>query len=204
MTDTKLSRLRWIPAERRATVQARISQLQDYLQVYEKLDETRRWVEELSIRRAELESELEVTESQTADAQRRIELLEEHFNAILERFHPPEFGQGKSRIDRRTFLPLFRGRRFDDLSSPGLATLVNIAHAIAHQRTNIELDLRLPNILFIDGLSEHLCIGIPNALFSPRAGPRSARGIRGHAACRALGGGHWAQGAGQSPTHNLC
>jgi hypothetical protein len=51
---------------------------------------------------------------------------------------------------------MFRGRRFDDLSSPGLATLVNVAHALAHHITSLNLGLNLPSILFIDGLSEHL------------------------------------------------
>ena len=51
---------------------------------------------------------------------------------------------------------MYHGRRFDDLSSPGLATIVNVAYALAHQRTSIDLGLGLPNILLIDGLSEHL------------------------------------------------
>ena len=55
-----------------------------------------------------------------------------------------------------TYLPVYHGRLFTELSSPGLATLVNIAHALAHHLTSIELDLKLPQFLVIDGLSEHL------------------------------------------------
>jgi len=144
-------------AERRARAMTNIARLQDYVRVYDKIDETRRWAAELDQRKAELESALDAAGGETAEAYRRIGHLEREFNGILERFHPPAFGEEQvSGIDRQTFLPLFRGRRFDELSSPGLASLVNIAHALAHQRTSLALGLRLPTILFIDGLSEHL------------------------------------------------
>ena len=32
---------------------------------------------------------------------------------------------------------------------------MNVAHAVAHQLTDIHFDLNLPTILFMDGLSEH-------------------------------------------------
>lgn len=35
-------------------------------------------------------------------------------------------------------------------------TLLNIAHALAHQITAIECDLALPNILLVDGVSSNL------------------------------------------------
>ena len=34
--------------------------------------------------------------------------------------------------------------------------MVNIAHALAHQLTCIHFDLKLPNILLIDGLSGNI------------------------------------------------
>ena len=92
-----------------------------------------------------------------AEVRQRIEYLEDKFNEILEKFRPPEFGEEKcSVIDLRTYLPMYHGRKFDDLSSPGLATLVSMAYALAHQSSAIDQHLKLPNILLIDGLSQHL------------------------------------------------
>jgi hypothetical protein len=42
------------------------------------------------------------------------------------------------------------------LSSQGLQVLVNVAYAVAHQKTAIELGLPLPNILLIDGLTTNV------------------------------------------------
>src|SRR5207248_384339 len=48
------------------------------------------------------------------------------------------------------------GRTFDSISSHGIHVLVNIAHAVAHQRAALKFNLALPNILFIDGLSGNI------------------------------------------------
>jgi hypothetical protein len=48
-------------------------------------------------------------------------------------------------------MPMVGGRSFDNLSSQGLKVLVNVAHALAHHETAIELGLKLPGILIIDG-----------------------------------------------------
>lgn len=144
-------------ATKRAELKSRISQLEDYLKIYGKIDQSRKWTNELTLKKEQLEGELEAATGREEDIKNRIKRLNEQFNAILETFRPPAFGEERvSYVDQRTFLPVYHGRKFDDLSSPGLATLVNVAHALAHQRTSIELDLKLPNILFIDGLSEHL------------------------------------------------
>ena len=45
------------------------------------------------------------------------------------------------------------GRTFDELSSQGLKTLVNIAHALAHHIVAIDRNLPLPGLLILDGLS---------------------------------------------------
>lgn len=143
-------------AEQRASIKAIIDQLTEYLRIHQKLDAARKWAAELERRKSEIEASLQITDSQKADAEDRITFLEQQYNAILERFQPPKFGEEAiSGIDRKTYLPVYHGRKFDDLSSPGLSTLVNVAHALAHQKTSIALGLKLPNILFIDGLSEH-------------------------------------------------
>ena len=78
---------------------------------------------------------------------------------MLLEFHVPRFDaidDQIARIDRRTYLPVVFGRRFDELSSQGLVVLVNVAHALAHHLCALELGLPLPGILFIDGLTANL------------------------------------------------
>lgn len=50
-------------------------------------------------------------------------------------------------------MPEVSGRTFDELSSQGLKTLVNIAHALAHHTVAIDRNLPLPGLLILDGLS---------------------------------------------------
>jgi hypothetical protein len=154
--SAEADRLAAFAAERASRVTRR-AQLDEYLKLHRRVDAARRSESELSARREEILNALQISDARREEAERRVEVLEFNFNRILERFHPPDFGEAReSSIDRRTFLPLFRGRRFDDLSSPGLGTLVSVAFALAHQETCIELNLRFPNILFLDGLGEHL------------------------------------------------
>jgi hypothetical protein len=144
-------------ATKRAEIKSRVSQLTEYLQIFRKFDEVRKWAKELDDRKKELEQQLDSSMGNEAEIHQRIEHLNYQFNNILERFHPPELGEEKrSAVDNRTYLPQYHGRRFDDISSPGLATLVTLAYALAHQYTSIDLNLILPSILLIDGLSEHL------------------------------------------------
>jgi hypothetical protein len=44
-------------------------------------------------------------------------------------------------------------RSFDELSSQGLKTLVNVAHALAHHTVAIDRGLFLPGLLVLDGVS---------------------------------------------------
>jgi len=53
-------------------------------------------------------------------------------------------------------LPVIYGRRFDNLSSFGLQVLVNVAYALANHRTSIDLNLNLPAIILIDGLTSNV------------------------------------------------
>ena len=144
-------------AERRAGLISNLSRFKEYLQIFGKLDSVHKIIEDLRDRKTSLEADLDLASTRAGKSEEQISVLEQEYNRILERFYPPEFGEEAfSSIDRRTYLPVFRGRRFDDLSSPGLATLVNVAHVLAHHMTSLNLGLNLPSILFIDGLSEHL------------------------------------------------
>lgn len=144
-------------ARERAVLKAREAQLREYLSVLSKLDTSEQRRAELVVERDRIENQLDSKQDSGEDAWARVQRLESRYNEIIERFKSPEFGEEiASSIDRSTYLPLYRGRRFESLSSPGLATLVSIAYALAHHVTATELDLILPGILVIDGLSEHL------------------------------------------------
>ena len=144
-------------AARRARLAARAAQLQEYLDVLSKMDDAQRMAAKLAVERDGLEQELAIATAKSNEGQTRVRHLKTRFNDILEELRPPRFGEEElSDINPNTYLPEYHGRAFVELSSPGLATLVNLAHALAHHLTAIELDLRLPDILVIDGLSEHL------------------------------------------------
>ena len=144
-------------AAQRARLTSRLEQLQDYLNVLSKMDDSQKIAAKLTVEKDNLEQELAFATAKSNDGHRRVDHLKKRFNDILEQLRPPKFGEQElSGIDPNTYLPNYYGRAFVELSSPGLATLVNLAHALAHHLTAIELDLRLPQILIIDGLSEHL------------------------------------------------
>ena len=144
-------------AAQRARLTSRLDQLQEYLNVLSKMDDSQRIAAKLAVEKDGLEQELALATAKSNDGHRRVDHLKKRFNDILEQLRPPKFGEEElSGIDLNTYLPDYYGRAFVELSSPGLATLVNLAHALAHHLTAIELDLRLPQILIIDGLSEHL------------------------------------------------
>ena len=100
---------------------------------------------------------MESATARSDEQESRISLLESEFGAILEEFKLPGFIDASHvTINRENYLPILDGRRFNELSSQGLKVLVNVAHALAHQRTSIALGIPLPNILFIDGLTSNV------------------------------------------------
>ena len=144
-------------AARRARLTSRAVQLQEYLDVLSKTDDAQKMAAKLVVERDGLEQELAIATAISNEGRTRVEHLKKRFNDILEKLRPPKFGEEElSDINPNTYLPEYHGRAFVELSSPGLATLVNLAHAFAHHLTAIELDLKLPDILIVDGLSEHL------------------------------------------------
>ena len=144
-------------AARRARLTARSEQLGEYLNVLSKIDDAQKVITGLTVEKDALEQELAAATAESRDSQKKVNHLKERFNQILEQLRPPKFGeQDLSDIDPNTYLPVYHGRAFAEVSSPGLATLINISHALAHHLTAMELDLKLPEILIIDGLSEHL------------------------------------------------
>ena len=57
------------------------------------------------------------------------------------------------KINRNTYLPEVSTRTFDELSSQGLKTLVNVAHALAHHTVAVDRGLDIPGFLILDGVS---------------------------------------------------
>lgn len=144
-------------AARRARLTARSEQLKEYLEVLSKIDDAHKIAAKLAVERDELKQDLVVATEESRDSQDKVNRLKERFNEILEQLKPPQFGEQElSDINANTYLPVYYGRPFDEVSSPGLVTLINVSHALAHHLTAIELGLKLPQILIIDGLSEHL------------------------------------------------
>ena len=144
-------------AAQRARLTARSEHLREYLNVLAKVDEAEQLAAKLTVDKETLDQELAGAMAESRDSQRKVTQLKRRFNEMLEQLRPPRFGELElSDIDAQTYLPVYHGRAFAGISSPGLATLINVAHALAHHLTSLELGLKLPQILVIDGLSEHL------------------------------------------------
>ena len=144
-------------AARRARLAARLDQLGDYLDILSKIDEAHKVAAGLTAEKEILEQELAAATAETGDSQRKVRHLRDRFNEVLEKLRPPRFGEQEvSDINPNTYLPTYYGRAFGEVSSPGLVTLINLSHALAHHLTALDLRLKLPQILIVDGLSEHL------------------------------------------------
>ena len=141
-----------------ASSQERVVRLQDYLGLFTRLDRAAIDAGALEQRKEELEMQLEAQRQTPSHFDESLRQLASEFASILESFSVPRFVgvTEPSTIDLRTYQPVLYGRKFDELSSQGLKVLVNVAHALAHQRTAITRDIPLPNILFIDGLTSNI------------------------------------------------
>jgi hypothetical protein len=142
---------------KRTQLQAEKQRLGEYLELYNRQDQAVTTIRELESELEDLNVSIDLANSRVSEFEAHIGFLDETFQAILKEFQVPSFSDpGPSIIDRQTYLPRFEGRRFDELQSPGLKVMVNIAHALAHQLTCIHFELKLPNILIIDGLSGNI------------------------------------------------
>jgi hypothetical protein len=143
--------------QHRTQLQERKQRLEEYLELYNRQDYAISTMEQLNSHLQELDSEIDSANSRMSEFENYLAFLDSVYQKILREIKAPSFpNPGLSIIDRKTYLPRFEGRRFDELESQGLKVMVNIAHALAHQLTCIHFDLRLPNILLIDGLSDNI------------------------------------------------
>jgi len=141
-------------SSRQTSIEADIRRLDEYKIL---LDRHRNLIEarnELEKYRTEVATAIERRELSQGVAEANVQALETRMLEYLRELHIPELGESLSvRINRTTYLPIVSGRTFDRLSSQGLKTLVNIAHALAHHTVAIDRDLPLPGLLVLDGLS---------------------------------------------------
>jgi energy-coupling factor transporter ATP-binding protein EcfA2 len=144
-------------AHKRAEIEEKIKRLNDYQILFQRREDSQLEISRLESRKEELDAIIDSIVSSGPGIEDRIEYLEEKFREILGEFDAPKFIEsGFTGIDRSTYLPLFEGRRFDELQSQGLKVIVNVAHILAHQLTSIEFNLTLPNILLIDGITANI------------------------------------------------
>ncbi|MFF1571403.1 hypothetical protein ACFVWR_01545 [Leifsonia sp. NPDC058292] len=151
--STQASTLRSVAAKS-AEIDANVRWIQRALTLFEH-EATR------EIRLAELRAQLDKLEVEIAEHRTSIAVAEENIVALerrmvnyLERLHVPTIGELLTvRINRTTYLPEVSTRTFDELSSQGLKTLVNVAHALAHHTVAIDRQLDMPGLLILDGVS---------------------------------------------------
>jgi hypothetical protein len=142
---------------RRAALRSDIDRYRDYLRLFSRMESLSTAKAKLEGERERLEAQLDDASSKKQSAENNIKKLEANFQRILQRVSLPQFLNPKNAfIDRTTYMPVVDGRKFENLSSPGLEIFVNFAHALAHHETALELGLNLPGLLFIDGLTSNI------------------------------------------------
>jgi hypothetical protein len=141
-------------AAQQARLQGEVQRLREYLELFSRYEGQLDQRSELEAQRDELTSQIQGLELSNNDADANVRALETRMLDYLRQLHIPDLGQELSvKINRTTYLPEIAGRTFDELSSQGLKTLVNVAHALAHHTVAIDRNLPLPGLLILDGLS---------------------------------------------------
>ncbi|HEV2754744.1 MAG TPA: AAA family ATPase [Actinomycetota bacterium] len=139
-----------------AEAEANVNRYRDYASLLGRLESNEQRLSELEARRRDIDLELANAERLDSATAARMERLEAWFKGFIEAFEVPRFGDGiRAAIDQTNFLPIVNSRHFDELSA-GVRVLVNIAYALAHHRTALELSLPLPNLLLIDGIHKNI------------------------------------------------
>jgi hypothetical protein len=139
-----------------AALSAEVERLSEYLEVFDKFAEQRARAGELAAQLDEIETALAQAERVDAAAEARIEQLEERFRFFVDTIHVPEFaGQPRAGIDRANYEPIVNGRHLDGLSA-GVRVLVNVAHLLAHHLAAVDLDIPLPGLALIDGVTKNI------------------------------------------------
>ncbi len=137
-----------------ATVEANVEWIKRYLTLVDRQTNQSGYLDELRARKVELEEQIEAHGTSVTAADENINALEKRIVDYLTRLHVPQLGDLLTvKINRTTYLPEVSTRTFDELSSQGLKTLVNVAHALAHHTVAIDRGLDMPGLLILDGVS---------------------------------------------------
>jgi hypothetical protein len=137
-----------------ATVDANIKWTNRYLEFYRRQTQDSERLTRLRDSRLALDEEIQEHHISVAAADEHIAALEQRMLDYLTRLHVPQLGDLLTvKINRQTYLPEVSTRTFDELSSQGLKTLVNVAHALAHHTVAIDRELGMPGLLVLDGVS---------------------------------------------------
>ena len=141
-----------------ARAESEVRKFEEYLTLLNKADAARAQAGRLQAERTRVEMELERVERLDAEAQQRIEHLEDRFAELVEELELPRFSQDaepRSAIDPGSFEPIVNGRRIEQHSG-GMRVLVNVAYMLAIHRAALDLDLKIPRLLMIDGIAQNL------------------------------------------------
>jgi len=141
-------------AAEEARLEAEIAKLVEYGNLLSRRDDRESEKAQLQQQLFALSESIDSKSVNVGAAEENIRALESRFFEYLERLHIPQLADTLTvRINRTTFMPEVSGRSFDELSSQGLKTLVNAAHALAHHTVAIDRGLPLPGFLILDGVS---------------------------------------------------
>lgn len=141
-------------ASEQARLEGEITRLQEYLVLVRRYQQQARSRRQLEESRDKIVEQIHGLELSPTDADANVQSLERRMLEYLQELHVPSLGPELSvHINRSNYLPEVAGRTFDELSSQGLTTLVNVAHALAHHTVAIDRGLPMPGILVLDGIS---------------------------------------------------
>ncbi|MFC1614463.1 hypothetical protein ACFL5K_04125 [Gemmatimonadota bacterium] len=144
-------------AAKRATISVNIDRYSDYLAILDRLQDVERSIANLTEKERNLHRQLTALEQRESESGSRLRFLNDIFREILREFQVPHIGDpSQTYIDPVTYLPVYDGCLFDNLSSPGLIVQINVAHTLAHHLTAIKFGNPLPGFLMIDGFTSNL------------------------------------------------
>ena len=145
-----------------AGAEATIARCEEFLDLLAKADRARAQAEQLHARRATIERELSRAERSDDAAQRRLKHMERRFSALVEALELPEFetdADPRAAIDPANYEPIVNGRPIDKHSG-GMRLMINVAYMLAVHETTLDLGLKVPSLLMIDGITKNLGRGV--------------------------------------------
>ncbi|GAB3155832.1 hypothetical protein GCM10027290_52610 [Micromonospora sonneratiae] len=141
-------------AAQQARLESEIRNFRTYAELLERHERDLENREELQEQLDAVKAQLKSRKLDLGEGEENIKALERRLLEYLRKLRPGGLGgQLTVSINRTTYEPIVSGRAFEELSSQGLTTLVNIAHALAHHTVAIDRNLPMPGLLILDGVS---------------------------------------------------